>query len=160
MSKKLKILFTISVLLNLAFIGIVVGHGLKRYHDSPWQEFRQQLSPETQAVMRKTFEDKKDRIFSAIRTMREKKKNLVGIISAPEFNVQAFDAAVQDWQGFNQKMMQGKMETFKGILTQLPQGERQKLARRFVDVLTGQGHPRKDTHKKRDVDQVKTNTKE
>lgn len=137
MRKSHKILFTLSVVLNLVLLGVVGGHMAKRYHDTPWNEMKETLAPQTRDLLKASFEGKREKIHALMREMREKKKNMEAIFSAPEFDVAAFDAAVADWQEFNKNTTQGKMESFKAIMAQLPQEERAKLAPRFVNVLTG-----------------------
>lgn len=138
MKKSHKILFTLSVALNLALIGTIAGHQAGRWRqDAPWQEIQKGLAPQTQEIMRKMFEEKREKIKANWMEMREKKKNMEAILSAPQFDAQAFDVAVQDWQAFNAQVTQSKMETFKTIMGQLPQEERAKLAEKFVKVLTG-----------------------
>lgn len=143
MKKSHKILFTLSIVLNLALTGVVAGHVVKRWRDAPWQEVQKDLSPQTRDLMRKMFMEKREKIKSNWKEMGEKKKAMEVILSAPEFDAQAFDTAVQDWQMFNSHVTQGKMEFFKSVMTQLPQEERIKLAEKFVKILTGT-HDRKE----------------
>lgn len=147
MSKTIKVIFTLSILLNIALLGVVAGMAAKRLHDPSWNEIKAQLKPETQALMRQTFVAKRDKIWTTIRTMKEKKKQMEDILGAPEFDAAAFDAAVKDWQAFHAVTTKGKMETFSGVLQQLPQEERKKLAGHFVNMITGQRHSKGDGEK-------------
>lgn len=152
MKKTHKVLFTISIILNLALMGVIGGHAMKRAQDMPWFELKDKLSPQTQELMKNMFEGKKDVIFKNWQTLKEKKKKLEEVITAEQFDENAFDAAMQDWQAFNSQVTEGKKLSFKVLLKQLPQEERIKLAEHLVQVLLGtkeRGKGRKVEMKKR-----------
>lgn len=138
MKKSHKIIFTISVILNLVLMGVIGGHVAKKAREMPWFELKETLSPQTQELMKNMFEAKKDIIKSNWHTLKEKKKVLVGVVTAEQFDEQAFDAAMQDWQAFNAKVTEGKKGSLSALLKQLPQEERIKLSEHVVQILIGE----------------------
>jgi Heavy-metal resistance len=137
MSRNLKIIFTLSALLNLVLIGMAVGQGYRHMHERPWEEMKKDLAPETRALMDQTFEGRREKIHAMIGEMREKKKSLRDAISAEVFDLESFKKAVADVEAYSDEMLASKVETFGGLLVQLPKVEREKLAARFVDMITG-----------------------
>lgn len=147
MKKSHKILLTSSVILNVVLVGVVAGHIVRTAKDAPWSKTHAELAPETRDMMRKMFEEKREKIHAHMAEMRERKQNMEAILSAPEFNAHDFDEAVAHWRDLNDRIINGKIESFKTIMSQLPQSERAKLAPKFVNMLTG--HDRKGKYKKK-----------
>ncbi len=137
MSKTLKVIFTLSILFNIAFAGLVSGHYAKQM--KRWDQFREELAPETQELMKATFKEKRDAIRKKKKVSHEKLGAIAEILNAEEFSEDEFKAAIEDWRIFQNKVIDGKAETMIGMALQLPQAERQKLSKRFVHILSGRG---------------------
>lgn len=138
MKKSHKIFFTISVILNLVLMGVIAGHAMKKAHEMPWFELRETLAPQTQELMKNMFEAKKDIIRSHWHTLKEKKKALSAVVTAEQFDENAFNIAMQDWQAFNTQVTEGKKGSLSTLLKQLPQEERMKLSEHVVRILIGE----------------------
>lgn len=59
------------------------------------------------------------------------------MISAEEFDEEAYDALALSFSGLNNKFMEHRLLLMKVILSQLPQSERVKMADHTVDKLLG-----------------------
>lgn len=158
MKKSHKIFLTSSVILNVVLIGVIAGHAVRAAKEAPWSKMQAELAPETREIMRKMFEEKREKIHAHMVDMKERKANMEAILAAPQFNADDFDVAVADWRSLNDRIISGKIESFKTIMAQLPQEERAKLAPKFVNMLVG--HDRKGKHKKKYEEYKKTNDSE
>lgn len=70
-----------------------------------------------------------------IREMRENIEVVGGILTAEEFDPQAFDAATESLKEANGTIYAHKLETMKILASQLPQAEREKLKKKFMFLL-------------------------
>lgn len=143
MNKKIKIIFTLSLVINILLLGILGGQAyrMKSGGHGSWGTLREKLTPETRVLMKQTFKDKKPEIFAIFKEVREKKNVLIKVFSAEVFNPRAYDAAARDLQQLGIKIANHKLETFKELGTQLPQEDRKVLAQKLVSIVLGKhGH--------------------
>ena len=152
MSKKMKVLFTISIILNVLFIGLMVGHFQKMKKHADWDQVKETLAPETRDILKDTFKDKWKDMRAAFKEMRENKQAMKDVLTAEDFDPVAYDAVAEKMIEFNGTFMQGRIDTIKKIFAKLPKEERVKLADHTIEKLTGRGHPR---HKKPSHDKGK-----
>ena len=138
MSKRMKVIFTFSLLFNLILFGLVGGH---LYHRSqevrPWAAWKGRLTPETHALMKETFHKSRADIKGIFTEVKEKKTVLEAVYGAEVFDPQAYDAAAADLQQLGMKISKHKLDTFKGLAGQLPQSERQILAQKLSKIVLG-----------------------
>lgn len=133
MSKCIKIIFTISLLLNLALIGVVGGGVWKRWnHPMPFQE----ASDETRALFKQAFENNRDAMRADIDALRTARPALEKIITAQDFNRAAYDAEINTILKVRSGMEQRRAQVLGDILAQLPAAERQKIAPKMLEKLT------------------------
>ncbi|PCK00599.1 MAG: hypothetical protein COA45_02145 [Zetaproteobacteria bacterium] len=139
MNKKVKVIFTISLVTNILLLGMLGGQAYRMKQDgrSSWGALREQLKPETATLMKQIFKDKKYEVFQIFKEVRQKKAALIDIFSAEVFDAAAYDVAAQDLQQLGMKISSHKLETFKELGAQLPQEERQKLAQKLVSSVLG-----------------------
>lgn len=135
MSKRLKVIFTLSVILNFVLIGLVVGHGYKAFSPHHFKDV--DMSPETRATMKAALKEKHEKIRKVMHDIRAKKKNLEEVMSASEFDVNAYDTAIEDWRSYSGVLIDDKKVFFREMLLKLPQAEREKIAPKFVSILVG-----------------------
>lgn len=136
MSKRLKICFTISIVLNVLLMGSAAGIGYQMMAAGhSWRDV--DMSPQTRNLMKNAFEEKRKRIKVVMQKIHDHRGKLQELIVAPEFDPVAFDAAMREWVVFNNSVTDGKVEFVSNLLTQLSQEERRKVSEKFVDILTG-----------------------
>lgn len=157
MTKTLKVIFTISVLLNIAFVGLVSGHHAKKM--KKWEAFHSELAPETHELIKATLKNKHDIIRQKRKMEREKLAVISGVLNAEEFDEAKFKDAIEDWREFQNGVIEGKTDTMIRIASELPQAERQKLSKRFVHVLSGRDGRKKHGGKIKFGDKPKSNEK-
>lgn len=140
MSKKMKVVFTLSVLANLLLAGLVIGHSAKRWGGPPPAlPSAENLSADSAALIRKAFEEERPALLPLIEEMRGVKSDLMDAVSAETFDTQAFDKAARKMKTTLGKMTAQRLDMFKSVSEQLPQEDRVKFADKFVRFIQGYG---------------------
>jgi uncharacterized membrane protein len=67
MTKNLKIFLTISVLANVLLAGALGGMVMDQRKDMPWEKMKQGLTPESQELVTKMFQDNWKNMSSTMR---------------------------------------------------------------------------------------------
>lgn len=138
MSKKVKILFTFSLILNVLFLSMVAGHFFHQSGEGrPWDETKAMLAPETREVMNVAFKKNKGEIVSFFGEAHKNKEAMKALLSAPEFDGAAYDVMAEKLEVFSGQMMGHRVSVIKEIFSQLPQEERLKMAGHTVDKMLG-----------------------
>lgn len=142
MSKTLKIIFTLSLLLNLVLVGTGIGYSHKYMRKMPlhFSEMKKDISPEAQAVMKTHFDEGKEEFITMMREARQKKKVISNILQAREFDEQAYDTAVADMLETKARIEARKAERMKQMFTSLPSADRQKMAQNYAKRMEEKGH--------------------
>ena len=103
---------------------------------------KKELSPETRSVIGRTYQS----AFREIRPLgddaRKARAALVKILSADEFDPDAFDKAAASIQNIRGEMSAIKIQATKDAAMQLSVEERRKMADRMAKMAGG-GHERK-----------------
>lgn len=131
MTKRVKIFFTVSVLLNLLLGGALAGMAVDEMGHKPWEEVKAELAPETQNLLARSFQESSRAMSSTIGDMRSAREKMKKIFSAKEFDETAYDKAVEEMTLAQQKLMNERLRVSKELATQLPQEEREKIAEKF-----------------------------
>lgn len=139
MSKKIKILFTLSILANLLLIGFLAGHELKQFHEKPWDELAREASPETAELIHNTFRDGWKDFGPLVKEARAVKARMVEVLSAEKLDPKAFDTVINDMKVVKDKMSALRINNLKKISEQVSQEERRKLAIKFTDTFFERG---------------------
>jgi uncharacterized membrane protein len=132
MSKKTKILFTVSILLNVLLIGAHVGMMVKMRRDNPWHYAHENLSPETQNLVAREFQEARREMGDNMRAFHQARKDLTGILKKDKLDEDAYGEALKRMQDAQQKMTLRKIEMMKDLMAQLPPEEREKLSHRMM----------------------------
>lgn len=138
MTRRIKYIFTVSVLLNLVLLGVVVGHWSHHVpwnHDVGWAAEREALSPETKKVMREIFNERKEGIHRIFSQARHHKEAMRQAFTAEPFDADAYDRAAQEVKDISAEMSSHKLETFKRVAQRLPLAERKKLANKMERTI-------------------------
>lgn len=136
-AKAIKIAFTVSVLLNIVLIGVFAGSVLKRMGDDPLHAVHAEMSPEARHIvarkMQSAFRDNRDEMKKA----REAKKAVRDILSAEEFDAEAFAAKAKEMHDIRMKMGLRRIGVTQDLAEQLSQEDRKVLANRFATGFRG-----------------------
>ena len=139
---RMKIFITVSVVLNVLVLGVIGGHIYKKWSHHPWHEVKKELSPETRSVIGRTFQSAFREIKPLGNNARKVRAELVKILSAKEFDADAFDKAAEKMRGIRGEMSAIKIQATKDAASQLSVEERRKMADRMAKMVGG-GHERR-----------------
>lgn len=131
MSKKIKILFTISVLLNVVLIGMAAGHMVKRWNHSPMETAMKEMSPEGRHIVARELQNAFRDGHDDMRKMRQTKKELKKILTAEEFDADAFESAAEKMHEMRSEMGEKRIDVTKGLAKKLSREDRSALAKKF-----------------------------
>ncbi len=139
MSRRMKMIFTISVLFNILLLGVAGGIAYQHCKDPYMETMQEAMSPEGRNIVARTmqqaFREGRDDMESA----RDAKKEIRAIISAEEFDEVAFDDAAKNLGGIMRGMGEKRIAVTKELAMQLSQEDRVVLAIKFSKGFHG-GH--------------------
>lgn len=145
MSKRMKIIFTLSLLLNLVLIGVGAGMFYRFTMEGPVPG---DMTPEARHFMARTFQEGRDRVRPLIGDIKEKRKRVEEIMVADEFDLDAYNIAVSEMMASRDKIARKRAEIMGEALVDLPAADRKRLAKHMLDGLTGKRPHRKGFHQK------------
>lgn len=131
MSRKIKTFFTVSILLNVLLFGALGGIAVGEFSDRPWHRMAEDLKPETQNVLARTFQKSHNEAKAAYQEMKAAKEELSRIFSARNFDAEAYKKAVERMRAAREKVMEERFEAMMELGAELPQSERKKIAEQF-----------------------------
>lgn len=145
MSKKMKIIFTLSVILNVLLIGWAAGEAVHKFrkHD-PVQKIARDMSPEGRHIVAKTMQSAFREGRGKMRDMRKAKKEIKQILTAEEFDAEAFEIAAEKMHAMFAEMGKKRVEVTKQLAMQLSKEDRETLADGFSKGFHGRGHNKGD----------------
>ncbi len=145
MRRRVKIIFTISVLLNVVLIAMALGTYFRFHRDMP--PMPDMLSAQSRQVLSDTFKQGREEIGPLFGNMKAERAKVETILTADDFDAQAYDAAVSQMLDAREAITRKKAEIMGRAMAQLPAQERQKFTGYFLDKLEGRyphkGGPRR-----------------
>lgn len=143
MNRRMKIIFTISLLLNIVLVGVGIGMLCKMSRDIP---IPGDMSPEARHFMARTFQQGRDEVRPLIDDAKAKRKKVEAVLTAETFDPVAYDKAVDEMLNARGTISRKKAEIMGRALVDLPAADRKKFAGRILDGLEGRkggkGHHR------------------
>lgn len=148
MSKTLKIIFTVSIILNVLLSGAVGGVIYKEWRYHPWHEIKKELSPEAKNLVARSFQQGRREAGPSIREAMSDRRELVKILEAKEFDAEKFQAKAEELQKIQGKLTDIKIEATLELARELSYEDRKKLAENIARTFSGRkfhenyNHPR------------------
>lgn len=127
MSRRLKIIFTLSVLLNVLLIGVVAGACYKRMDGPP--RFGDSRDPQFNHKMAKAMMDARKGQEALFKDMKDAKKELVNVLAAPDFSEEAFLAASAKVEQAQEALSKARNEATLKMAKEMTLAERQQMAK-------------------------------
>ncbi len=149
MTKNLKIIFTVSLLLNIILIGILGGFVYKRIHHDWFYGGRTEFDPETRHMAAKVMRKVRGDVRGEVLKIRVTRSKLMEILEAKRFDESAFDATAEELRKSHDKIVTKKIQATKELAAELPDEERQKLAGRLSEALGERPHHRQSWYKRK-----------
>jgi uncharacterized membrane protein len=135
MTKTVKTLFTLSILLNILLLGIGAGFAIKEWREDPWwEQAKVELSPQSQDLLKKSFDKMHDDMAPLIAETREAREQLKNLMAQESFDSKKFDQITAHIRDVRQKMGDKMTATTKELVSNLSPDERKKMADRFVGI--------------------------
>jgi len=153
MSKRARIIFTVSIVLNVLLLSMTVGHVYHRLSSHSWHAVKADLAPETRNIVGRTFQSAFREIRPLGQDARKARADLVKILSAKEFDEAAFDKTVARLSTVKSKMRAAKIQATKELAMQLSVEERRKMAQRMAKMAGG-GHEKR-VKRHRNVERIR-----
>ena len=149
MKTYIKVIFTASILLNVLFVGMIIGHVAKESKQHPWQTVRAELSPETQNIVARNFRNAARETQKSQRNINALKTRAKEIITAQNFDAAAFQTTMKEIHNAQSTMHTTRLEAMTKTLKNLSAAEREKIAPRLLRSLDRQKRqPRKRENSK------------
>lgn len=135
MRRRIKIIFTCSVLLNVVLIALVLGTYYRFQRDaSPTPEM---LSPQSQEILSNTFRQGREEIGPLFGSMKAERAKVETILRSENFDAAGYDIAVDSMLDARELVTRKKAEIMGRAMVELSAQERQKFAGYFLDKLEG-----------------------
>jgi len=133
MSNKIKILLTVSLVLNFLFIGILIGQFSSEF--MKYRNYRAETKrsieklPEEKAMMLKQTRRKLHKETKGLRKeIRNSRKNIYKIITAPTFDENSYDSEVKKLHELSGQIMSYLTEATKELAADFTMEEREVIA--------------------------------
>lgn len=130
MSKKLKIIFTLSLLLNVLLVGFIAGrltsYDFKRHHEQR-QAVLKQFPDDKRAMVEEAFKAHRKDMRKHFKARHDVRKEMGKILREEPFDEAAFMALSQKMQRDSQQMRQAMQDKIVTLAKQLNQDERALL---------------------------------
>jgi Spy/CpxP family protein refolding chaperone len=129
MTKTTKIIFTLSLIANLALFGIIAGNFYKRVqrHMPPAE-----LSPKSQQILEDNIKASKETMRPDFKKMKQFHEELKEIMTAENFDIEAYNMAVERILNAKDRFARQKAVVMGRTLAQLPPDERKKFSEHVV----------------------------
>jgi uncharacterized membrane protein len=139
MNRRMKLVFTISILLNIVLIGAGAGMFYRFCQDLP---IPGDMSLEARNFVARTYQNGREQGKPLITEVKARRKTVETILQSDNFDAKAYDSAVNDLLETQQKIMRHRADTMGKALSDLSPEDRKKFSNQILDGLTP-GRPRK-----------------
>lgn len=139
MNRRMKMIFTVSVLLNIVFIGVGAGMFFRFCQEIP---IPGQMSPEARHFVARTFQEGRSEIKPLIDEVKADRLKVEAVLTADTFDKKAYDAEVSEMLDSRDAISRKRADIMGRALVDLPPEDRKEFAKRILDGLEGH-KPRK-----------------
>lgn len=137
MSKNLKILFTLSIILNVLLLGAGGGFAFKEMQEKPWRMMKVQMSPEGRERMSAHYEAMRDDMAPLFAEMRKSREQMKEIMASQNFSMNEYDAITKHIRVLRQQIGDKMNAATRQLVVDMPPNDRQKMADHFVRGFGG-----------------------
>ena len=143
MSKRMRLVFTASLLLNIVFVAVGIGMFYRYCQDIP---IPGTMSPDARNFVARTYQNGREEVKPLITEVKARRQKVEDILESDIFDRKAYDAAVDDLLVMQGKIARHRADTMGKALTDLSDEDRQKFSKEIINGLTP-GRPRHRGHK-------------
>lgn len=134
MSQKIKIIFTLSFLLNILLIGFIGG---QVYQKNQKHDFKHNISAQSQALLEKNMKQHKQVMKKDMRHLKSIKTELRNIVEEDDFDKEKFIAKMNILLEGKHNLSQKKAAHIAQTLEQLPKQDRLVIFKRLMHKFGG-----------------------
>ena len=129
MSRKLKIIFTVSVFCNIILLGAIAGFMIKNDF-APGSHFveMKQLSPQARRMVRTSFGQSRQNITGLFNQARGLREKVIADLDAPVFDSGVFLKDSQNMRSVQDQIMAERARVAASVAAQLSQQDRRSMA--------------------------------
>jgi uncharacterized membrane protein len=138
MSKRMRLVFTASLLLNIVFAAVGAGMFFRYCQDIP---IPGTMSPDARNFVARTYQNGREEVKPLITEVKARRQKVEDILESDKFDRKAYDAAVDDLLVTQGKIARHRADTMGKALTDLSDEDRQKFSKEIISGLTP-GRPR------------------
>lgn len=143
MSKRMRLIFTASLLLNIVFVAVGIGMFYRYCQDIP---IPGTMSPDARNFVARTYQNGREEVKPLIEEVKARRKKVESILTSDNFDRKAYDAAVDDLLVTQGKIARHRADTMGKALTELSDDDRKKFSKEIINGLTP-GRPRHGKHR-------------
>ncbi len=132
MSRKFKIILTISVVLNVLLLGLSGG---MIYQKNQWKRPTMEaagLSPEARNIVARNFQGARKDMKSNFARSKKARRDVIALLKKDKLDEKRYDRAVAALKKTQGQMIERKMEMLKQLSRDLPPEERSKISEGFI----------------------------
>ncbi len=130
MNRKVKLIFTLSLVLNVFLTGALAGVVIERL-DPPFSE-RAELAPESRQLVQKQVSDTIAESREIMRETRDSRREMFDALSGEEIDVATYQQAAEKMIEAHGSLLRLRSEKTLEMAQSLTQQEREKLARHMM----------------------------
>jgi uncharacterized membrane protein len=139
MRKTTKILFTASILLNIALLGALGGKVYKDAKRHPWKLVKEELSPESRNIVARNFRATHRQMWQTHKEGQALRKKMDKILKAEEFDEEAFRKNAEKIAKLKEKMNKARLDSMVDLAKTLPYEDRVKIADKMARAMKPRG---------------------
>lgn len=131
MTRRVKLIFTFSILLNVLLVGALGGLVLNRVSDrlgGTGAVAREHLAPESRQKIMGIVQRNRVGMRPAMQRVKESRDRVFEALAAETFDPEAYEAAIEELADLQSHVFLERAKVTKEIAASLPPGERRKMA--------------------------------
>lgn len=134
MSRKYKIILTVSIILNVLLLGMTGGMMYKKWQwkRSNIEIVQADFSPEARNLIARHFQEARNEMKDEFGKSRQRRKKLVDLLRAENFDQDEYDRTVEQMRDTQNELLERKMEMLKDLALALPPEDRKKISPQFI----------------------------
>ena len=138
MNPRMKLIFTVSVLLNIVLVGVATGMLFSFRHDI---RIPGTMSPDGRSFVARTYQNGREEVKPLIEEVKARRQKVENILESKTFDRKAYDKAVDDLLQTQGKIARHRADTMGKALNDLSDEDRRKFSKEIINGLTP-GRPR------------------
>lgn len=141
MNRAMKIILTVSLLLNVTLVGLGIGYSYKAWrYRMPDGAADARMSESAREAMTARFDEMRDRMKDTFMDMRAARKALTDVMEAESFDPAAYDSAWETLALLQSRMGAARADAVRDLAAGMEAGDRRALAHYLAGPFGGKRH--------------------